>query len=331
MKSEAVIREICGTESGYRKHKNSNEEKCAACKVAWNAWRRDYARRNPTKNSSYRRTYAQRHPDRVKAQIQKYLLPPEVKAAKAAFRAELAAAKAQLLLEEKQRKAAEKEALKAQKAAEHKARMEANAIERARKVAEYRAQKAAREQAEREERQRERAYQKAIRRDSALTEVELIAAKQGKQEAKEAARLRRPVLHGTTGTEYGWCRKQNGTACKPCRAAAAEYARNRPNKKRYYTVSNKNRREYAKLNGRESYTREQVLLRDNYTCHICDEPTDPTATHIMGQPGWERYPHIDHVIPLSRGGSDTLDNVRTAHAECNLLKGHSVDTPEITV
>jgi 5-methylcytosine-specific restriction endonuclease McrA len=331
MKSKAVIREICGTEAGYRKHKNSNEEKCAACKAAWNAWRRDYARRNPTKNAEYRRAYAQRHPGRVKAYNQKYLVPPEVKAEKAALRNKLKAAKAQMLLQEKQRKSDEKEALKAHKAAQHKAQMEANAINRARKVEEYRAQKAAREQAEKVERQQERAYKAAVRRDSLLTKLEQKAAKQGKQEAKEAARLRRPVAHGTTHTEYNWCRKQNGIACKPCRAAAAEYTRNRPNKKRYYTVRDKARRKWARENGRESYTREQVLLRDNYICHICSEPTDPTATYVMGQPGWERYPHIDHVIPLSRGGSDTLVNVRTAHAECNLLKGYSVDTPEITV
>jgi 5-methylcytosine-specific restriction endonuclease McrA len=44
----------------------------------------------------------------------------------------------------------------------------------------------------------------------------------------------------------------------------------------------------------------------------------------MGEEGWELYPHLDHVIPLSKGGNDTPDNVRTTHAKCNMAKGDVV-------
>jgi len=30
--------------------------------------------------------------------------------------------------------------------------------------------------------------------------------------------------------------------------------------------------------------------------------------------------HIDHVMPLSKGGPDTLENVRPAHGSCNVKK-----------
>jgi 5-methylcytosine-specific restriction endonuclease McrA len=33
------------------------------------------------------------------------------------------------------------------------------------------------------------------------------------------------------------------------------------------------------------------------------------------------------LIPISRGGGDTLENVRPAHAKCNLRKSHR-DMPE---
>jgi 5-methylcytosine-specific restriction endonuclease McrA len=35
--------------------------------------------------------------------------------------------------------------------------------------------------------------------------------------------------------------------------------------------------------------------------------------------------HIDHVIPISKGGTDTLDNVRPSHAKCNLSKGNKIE------
>jgi len=31
--------------------------------------------------------------------------------------------------------------------------------------------------------------------------------------------------------------------------------------------------------------------------------------------------HFDHVIPLSKGGPHTYDNIRPAHSWCNMRKG----------
>lgn len=36
---------------------------------------------------------------------------------------------------------------------------------------------------------------------------------------------------------------------------------------------------------------------------------------------------IDHVVPLARGGSDTIDNVRAAHRACNRAKSDKAVTP----
>lgn len=55
-------------------------------------------------------------------------------------------------------------------------------------------------------------------------------------------------------------------------------------------------------------------------CHICNEPIDLNAPRQVGKEGWERGYHVDHVIPLSKGGSDELDNVRPAHGQCNIVK-----------
>jgi 5-methylcytosine-specific restriction endonuclease McrA len=55
----------------------------------------------------------------------------------------------------------------------------------------------------------------------------------------------------------------------------------------------------------------------DWICAICQEKIDPL----------ERFPSceaatIEHLIPLSRGGSHSMDNIRPAHARCNSMKGN---------
>lgn len=56
------------------------------------------------------------------------------------------------------------------------------------------------------------------------------------------------------------------------------------------------------------YRRAEIIERDGGLCHICG---------LLVPSGQE---HLDHVVPISRGGADTPSNVRVAHALCNLRK-----------
>ena len=58
--------------------------------------------------------------------------------------------------------------------------------------------------------------------------------------------------------------------------------------------------------------RDRIFERDGYTCQYC------------GAHGGEL--HCDHIIPVSRGGTNDDDNLATACAACNLSK--SARTPE---
>lgn len=51
--------------------------------------------------------------------------------------------------------------------------------------------------------------------------------------------------------------------------------------------------------------RREVLRRDHYTCQYC---------------GSSKHLTLDHVIPLSKGGQHTWDNVVTACEQCNQRK-----------
>lgn len=68
-------------------------------------------------------------------------------------------------------------------------------------------------------------------------------------------------------------------------------------------------RQYAAIT--ERIYRARVWERDNGRCHICGKKADPA--------NW----HLDHIVPLSRGGEHSYPNVAVSHPTCNLRKGAS--------
>jgi 5-methylcytosine-specific restriction endonuclease McrA len=75
-----------------------------------------------------------------------------------------------------------------------------------------------------------------------------------------------------------------------------------------------------KGNEYELYTTAQVIETYGTNCHVCSGPIDMEAQRSPGKPGWERSLHIDHLVPISKGGPDNLENVRPSHGLCNIKK-----------
>ena len=65
-----------------------------------------------------------------------------------------------------------------------------------------------------------------------------------------------------------------------------------------------------------------IWSRDHGTCYLCGHKC--LTRYIKGDP---LSPTIDHVIPLSRGGTHTPDNVRLACHQCNSIKSDTVYSP----
>src|ERR1041384_4991758 len=63
---------------------------------------------------------------------------------------------------------------------------------------------------------------------------------------------------------------------------------------------------YVQPSRRPAFTRFNVFLRDHFACQYCGDDRDLT---------------FDHLIPRSKGGLTTWDNVVTACSGCNLRKG----------
>lgn len=55
----------------------------------------------------------------------------------------------------------------------------------------------------------------------------------------------------------------------------------------------------------------------NLKCWICGDVCDPEASG-------DKHPSVDHIIPLSNGGTDTYDNVRIACLGCNRDRNNRV-------
>ena len=60
--------------------------------------------------------------------------------------------------------------------------------------------------------------------------------------------------------------------------------------------------------------RRNIFLRDNYSCAYCLKPLQPEELSV------------DHILPKSRGGKETWENLVTSCKVCNCLKGDR--TPE---
>lgn len=85
----------------------------------------------------------------------------------------------------------------------------------------------------------------------------------------------------------------------------ARWARANPDR-----ITAKNARRRGALVG-TLVERELVLIRDSGICGICG---------LAVGPDW----HLDHVVPLAKGGEHSYANTQLAHPRCNARKGARV-------
>lgn len=129
-------------------------------------------------------------------------------------------------------------------------------------------------------------------------------------------------------------RKSNATKLLADKLAYREEHREElARKQREYAAANP---EMARINGGKStrarrarllgvaserYSADDVLALYGTDCHLCGQAIDMDVPRRIGWEGWELGLQIDHLIPLSKGGDNTLKNARPSHGICNLRKG----------
>ncbi|QPB09571.1 hypothetical protein CPT_Sycamore_031 [Streptomyces phage Sycamore] len=102
--------------------------------------------------------------------------------------------------------------------------------------------------------------------------------------------------------------KRPSSACAACRKYRAaqhrrKYYASLPVDKRHTLTHKRRAEEYGTEH--EEYSRTKILARWLWKCAYCNAPAE----------------HLDHVVPLSRGGADKESNMVPACAPCNLSKG----------
>jgi hypothetical protein len=127
-----------------------------------------------------------------------------------------------------------------------------------------------------------------------------------------------------TKSGYDWhTRQTKEEPCTLCREASSLHWR----KQRILRADeiNSRRRLWRRRNNRTTgihwnQHKDEIIELYGTQCHICGTEINLEAPSKVGQPGWELGFQPDHVISLSRGGKDDLDNVRPSHAYCNQKK-----------
>ena len=139
-----------------------------------------------------------------------------------------------------------------------------------------------------------------------------------KQRAREKAGNWYNQKHGDTRpcASCGNVINRNGKRmCEECRRIGKAESRR---------ASKSIRRAREKTNGPYELIRATaVFKRDEWICRLCNQPTE--SHEKVPHP---RAPTIDHIMPISKGGTHTMDNVQCACFECNWMKADNTEHNE---
>jgi len=116
----------------------------------------------------------------------------------------------------------------------------------------------------------------------------------------------------------GWC--NNSLVVAPNFTGATKYHDNCRIESRRASYRIKTVRRQSRTVKPTRLSADQLVAEMGATCRICHKEIDMTVprTSKMGLT-------VDHIIPLSKGGQDTLDNMQPAHWICNVKKGNKIN------
>lgn len=135
---------------------------------------------------------------------------------------------------------------------------------------------------------------------------------------KEKERLNQKLKNNQVSFKFCRCGQllpdPSRTVCDLCKKETK--------REQYRKKDVKRRAKLRRVERDNSISLGKLFKRDDGLCYLCGGVCDWTdyqeinGTFIAGN----SYPSVDHVIPISHGGSDTWDNIKLAHRLCNSKK-----------
>ena len=173
------------------------------------------------------------------------------------------------------------------------------------------------------DRQVDRERKKEEERQTRRVEAEREAQMKAQQRAEQLSRkvndqlARRLAIHVCKNCGTDFCIESTGYN-------SDAYCSSRCQKRWHERIKNEKRMDKLKERPHDTdITLERLFKRDGGVCYICgcqcdwSDIVEKDGTMIAG----DHYPSVDHVKPVSKGGTHTWDNIRLACRACNTLKG----------
>lgn len=151
------------------------------------------------------------------------------------------------------------------------------------------------------------------------TEKRKLNERLDRQEAKEREkRHNRKIIQLSLPT----CLKCGVIVAKP--HTVCEICRHETKKENYRRKDIRRRSKLLKVRRDRDITLKKLYDRDNGICYLCGKVCDfndskyVDGAFVVGKD----YPTVEHIKPISLGGSDTWDNIKLACLYCNSKKGN---------
>jgi 5-methylcytosine-specific restriction endonuclease McrA len=145
-----------------------------------------------------------------------------------------------------------------------------------------------------------------------------LKSKQYREKNKEIITKKKKAYHEANKDEINARRRKHYTLNKKEMLLANKEYRQTENGKASKRDSRHRRRALKYGSVSTKFNREEVFERDGYVCQLCGKKTRAdfkSQYHPL-------YPNLDHIVPLSLGGSHTKENTQCLCYKCNMEKGN---------
>lgn len=159
---------------------------------------------------------------------------------------------------------------------------------------------------------------------------ELLAKEKESQKEYANAERKRLLLEKQKEREKALkgCCKECGITFKSNRIGL-KYCSDRCRKRHNNRAKELLRRNKLLLNGDsdKDISIERLIEKEQNICYICGKECDDNDYTITNDGYFvvgNKYPTIEHVIPISKGGMHKWDNIKLAHHYCNTIKSNKM-------